>query len=109
VPDDDQRDEIDDTDDTQPIDVIEPISDPIGTARRKHGIAGAMLAGGLFGVDIALGRKPREEIPVVVDAAGEPTDLDNEGLNFPIDDETQVVAPALPRTPPVQTGTKRRR
>jgi hypothetical protein len=97
------------TDDGEPIAEIEPISDPVGTARRKHGAAGAMLAAGMFGVDIALGRKPKEEIPVVVDAAGEPTDLDADGIRIPIDDDTHVATPALPRTPPVQAAPRRRR
>lgn len=97
------------TDSIEMIDEIEPISDPIGTARRKHGAAGAMLAAGMFGVDIALGRKPKEEVPVVVDAAGEPTDLDADGIRIPIDDDTHVVTPALPRTPPVQAPPRRKR
>lgn len=80
------------------IEPIPPVSDPVGTARRKHGAAGAMLAAGMFGVDIALGRKPKEEIPVVVDASGDPTDIDKDGMTFAIDDATQVVAPPLPPT-----------
>lgn len=75
---------------------IPPVSDPVGTARRRHGAAGAILAAGMFGVDIALGRKPKEEIPVVVDASGDPTNIDNDGMSFVIDETTQVVAPPLP-------------
>jgi hypothetical protein len=77
---------------------IPPLSDPVTTARRKHGAAGAVLAAGMFGVDIALGRKPKEEIPVVVTASGDPTDIDRDGMSFAIDDATQVVAPPLPPT-----------
>lgn len=91
------------------LEPVEPISDPVGTARRRHGAAGAMLAAGMFGVDIALGRKPKEEIPVVVDASGDPTDVDRDGMSFAIDDDTHVVAPALPRTPPVTAKPKRKR
>ena len=75
---------------------IPPLSDPVTTARRKHGAAGAMLAAGMFGVDIALGRKPKEEAPVVVTASGDPTDIDRDGMNFALDHATQVVAPPLP-------------
>jgi hypothetical protein len=88
---------------------MEPISDPVATARRKHGAAGAVLAAGLFGVDIALGRKPKEEVPVVVDAAGEPGDLDADGIQIAVDGTTTVVTPALPRTPPVVAKPRRRR
>lgn len=88
---------------------MEPISDPVGTARRKHGAAGAILAAGMFGVDIALGRKPKEEVPVVVDAAGEPGDLDTDGISIAVDAATSVVAPALPRTVPVVAAQRRRK
>ena len=83
---------------TTEMEPIPPVSDPVGTARRKHGTAGAMLAAGMFGVDIALGRKPKEEIPVVVDASGQPTNIDEDGMTFAIDEATQVVAPPLPPT-----------
>ncbi|MEY4175844.1 MAG: hypothetical protein RI900_3009 [Actinomycetota bacterium] len=88
---------------------MEPVSDPVGTARRKHGAAGAILAAGMFGVDIALGRKPKEEVPVVVDAAGEPGDLDTDGISIAVDSATSVVTPALPRTVPVVAVPRRRR
>lgn len=93
----------------EPIEPLEPISDPVGTARRKHGAAGAVLAAGLFGVDIALGRKPKEEIPVVVDAAGEPTDIDTDGISIPVDEHTTVVAPALPPSEPRAPKPRRRK
>lgn len=80
-------------DDVEPI---PPVSDPVGTARRRHGTAGAVLAAGLFGVDIALGRKPKEEAPVVVDAAADPTDIDKDGIRIPLDDGTHVWAPPPP-------------
>ena len=78
----------------------EGASDPIATARRRHGTAGAVLAAGLFGIDIALGRKPREDIPVVVASSSEPTDIDTDGIRLDVDEQTTVVAPALPRSEP---------
>ena len=69
---------------------IPPVSDPVGTARRQHGTAGAVLAAGMFGVDIALGRPPKEEIPVVVAAPTDPTDIDTDGIRVPVDDRTEV-------------------
>ncbi|MCU1504331.1 MAG: hypothetical protein JWM12_3685, partial [Ilumatobacteraceae bacterium] len=80
--------------------VLAESSDPIATARRRHGAAGAMLAAGLFGIDVALGRKPREDIPVVVAANSEPTDIDSEGIEIALDGNTTVVSPALPRSEP---------
>lgn len=85
---------------TEEIEPLPPISEPVSTARRKHGAAGAMLAAGMFGVDIALGRKPKEEVPVVVDASSDPEDLDTDGIVIPIDASTRVVSPPLPRHQP---------
>ena len=85
------------------------VSDPVATARRRHGTAGAVLAAGLFGVDVALGRKPREDIPVVVAAPTEPTDIDTDGIRVDVDESTSVVAPALPRSEPARPGRRGRR
>ena len=87
----------------------EGASDPIATARRRHGTAGAVLAAGLFGIDIALGRKPREDIPVVVASSSEPTDIDTEGIRLDVDEQTTVVAPALPRSEPSPARGRRAR
>lgn len=87
----------------------EGVSDPITTARRRHGTAGAVLAAGLFGIDVALGRKPREDIPVVVSSNSDPTDIDTDGIRVDVDEQTTVVAPALPRQePPGRSGRRRR-
>ncbi|MEQ1701884.1 MAG: hypothetical protein ABMA25_17385, partial [Ilumatobacteraceae bacterium] len=72
----------------------------IGTARRKHGAAGAMLAAGMFGIDIALGRKPKEEAPVVITASSDPTDIETDGIVIPVDDDTSVYAPPQPPSDP---------
>lgn len=90
-------------------DPLEPVSDPIATARRRHGSAGAVLAAGMFGVDIALGRKPKEEAPVVVSSNSEPVDIDADGITIPVDDNVQVVAPPLPPSQPITTPAKRKR
>ena len=86
----------------------EAVSDPISTARRRHGTAGAVLAAGLFGIDVALGRKPREEAPVVVASPTEPSDIDSDGIRLDVDEQTTVVAPALPRSEP-PSGRRRGR
>ncbi|MEO5724573.1 MAG: hypothetical protein ABIQ39_09600 [Ilumatobacteraceae bacterium] len=86
-----------------------PVSDPIATARRRHGAAGAVLAAGLFGIDLALGRKPKEEIPVVVDAPTEPTDIDADGIVVALDAQTAIVAPPQPRFEPHAPARRTRR
>ena len=106
---DDRSADAENSEQLEEIEPLEPVSDPVGTARRKHGAAGAVLAAGLFGVDIALGRKPKEEIPVVVDAAGEPTDIDRDGISIPVDEHTTVVAPALPPSEPRTPKPRRRK
>ena len=63
----------------------------------------------MLGIDKVLGRKPREEIPVVVDAPTEPIDIDADGISVQLDDDTSVVAPPLPRTPPKVPPARRRR
>jgi hypothetical protein len=88
---------------------LEPVSDPVDTARRRHGGVGAVMAAGMLGIDIALGRKPKEEVPVVVDANGDPVDIDIDGIRIRIDDEFSVVAPPLPRTEPLVPPRRRRR
>ena len=82
------------------VPVIAPISDPIATARRRHGAAGAMLAAGMFGADIALGRKVKEEAPVVITASSDPTDIDTDGIVIPIDEARSVFAPPQPPSDP---------
>lgn len=88
---------------------IAPVSDPVGTARRRHGTAGAVLAAGLFGIDVALGRKPKEEIPVVVASNDEPVDVDRDGIAVAIDDTTSMVSPPLPRLDPRASMRRRAR
>ncbi len=87
---------------------VEPISDPIGTARRRHGAAGAILAAGMFGVDIALGRKPKEEAPIVVAANSEPIDIEKDGIEVEIDETTSVYAPPQPPSDPFPRRRRRK-
>ena len=61
------------------------------TAQRRYGAVGAFVAGGMLGLDRILGRKVKEEAPVVWEAAGEPEDIDR-GMTIDIDDETSVVS-----------------
>ena len=88
---------------------VEPLqqSDPVGTARRRHGGLGAVVAAGMFGLDQALGRKPKEEAPIVMAAADEPVDIDSEGITVPVDGNVSVVAPPQPRSDPLQARRRR--
>ncbi|MBI5087975.1 MAG: hypothetical protein HZB15_03655 [Actinobacteria bacterium] len=81
----------------------------IAAARRRHGSFGAVVAAGMLGFEKLLGRKPKEEAPIVVDAPTEPVDIDSDGITLAVDDLTTVVAPPLPRVAPTPTPTRRRR
>lgn len=83
----------------------------IAHAKQRHGVAGAMLAAGMLTIDqMVNGRKPREQAPVVVDASGEPTDIDRDGITVSLDTAgLAVTAPALPRTAPVERSARRGR
>jgi hypothetical protein len=89
---------------------LEPLQsfDPVRGARRRHGTAGAIVAAGMFGLDQALGRKPKEEAPIVMAAADEPVDIDHEGIVVPVDDSVSVVAPPQPRSDPLPSRRRRR-
>lgn len=81
--------------------------DPVRTARRRHGAAGAIVAAGMFGLDQALGRKPKEEAPIVMAASDEPVDIDHEGITVPVDERHSVVAPPQPRSDPLPSRRRR--
>jgi hypothetical protein len=89
---------------------LEPLQsfDPVRGARRRHGTAGAIVAAGMLGLDQALGRKPKEEAPIVMAAADEPVDIDHEGIIVPVDDRVSVVAPPQPRSDPLPSRRRRR-
>ena len=92
-------------------DAVEPLRsfDSIPAARRRHGAAGAIVAAGMFGLDQALGRKPKEEAPIVMAASDEPVDIDHEGIVVPVDEALSVIAPPQPRSDPLETRRRRRR
>lgn len=83
----------------------------IAHAKQRHGVGGAMLAAGMLGIDQVLnGRKPREDAPIVVDANGEPTDIDLDGIAVSLDEAgIHVAAPPLPRTAPITAPPRRSR
>jgi hypothetical protein len=102
-------DELLDDDEAVPFDSGGGERELIATARRRHGALGGVVAAGMLGIDIALGRKPREEIPVVVDSPTEPVDIDSDGITVQLDEFTNVISPAIPRSAPKVAPTRRRR
>jgi|GEM_PF-376077 len=91
-----------------PIDVSVEV-DMVANARRRHGSLGAVMAAGMLGIDQVLGRKPREEAPIVVSSNSDPVDIDTDGIAVAVDEGVSVIAPALPRTPPAVAPARRRR
>jgi hypothetical protein len=81
----------------------------IANARRRHGTLGAALAAGMLGLDKVMGRKPREEAPIVMSSPTEPTDIDSDGIVVPVDDDVTVVVPAQPRPDPYAPRRRARR
>lgn len=79
---------------------IEPaLADDAHMVRRvaqRYGTVGAMLAGGMVAFDRILGRKPKEQPAVVIEAAAEPTDI-NDGISLtlqqPDGEQLHVFAP----------------
>jgi len=90
---------------------IEPLQsfDPVRAARRRHGTAGAIVAAGMLGLDQVLGRKPKEEAPIVMAASDQPVDIDDSGITVPVDEGTSVVAPPQPRSDPIAAKRRRKR
>jgi hypothetical protein len=68
-----------------------------------------MVAAGMLGLDQVLGRKPREEAPIVVSTGSEPGDIDDDGIVVAIDGITSAVVPPQPRSTVAQTPARRRR
>ena len=81
----------------------------VARAHRKHGMAGAILAGGMLAIDQVLGRKPKEQPAAVSEFSGEPTDIDKDGIAIPIDESTTVISPAPHRRPGNKRVVRRRR
>lgn len=93
-----------DDDRSQPTDAEAAM---IAHARQRHGTLGAALAGGMLGLDKAIGRPVKEDAPIVWEADGEPTDIDREGITVPVDDARDVRS--APAVASVRRVVKRRR
>ena len=106
--DDEMVEPVDETEEPlEPIDIDNP--DVIGTARRRYGGAGAALAAGMFGLDIALGNKKKPDSVQIQEAPSDPVDVDSDGIQVAIDETMSVNAPALERVAPIELGRKKSR
>lgn len=70
----------------------DPEAQMIHRARERYGSLGVFVAGGMLGIDKMLGRRVKEEAPVVWEASGEPGDIDSHGIVVPIDETTEAVS-----------------
>lgn len=75
-----------------------PTGDPVRTARRRYGVAGAMLAGAMVALRDLL-EKPKDDQAVVVDAPSEPTDMDHDGITVDVAPGLTAHSPARLRPP----------
>ncbi|MEX2626504.1 MAG: hypothetical protein WD225_06445 [Ilumatobacteraceae bacterium] len=69
----------------------------IEAGRRRGGIAGAALAGSMLALRDIYEGPPRDDLPIEIEAAGDPHDVDRDGIALNIDG-VDVSAPPLPPT-----------
>ncbi|HWM18154.1 MAG TPA: hypothetical protein VNO51_00595 [Ilumatobacteraceae bacterium] len=79
----------------------------IEAGRRKGGVAGAAMAGAMLAMRDIFDGPTKEEIPIEVEASGEPHDLDRDGVDLTVDG-VDVSAPALERKDPLPAPKGRR-
>lgn len=84
------NDELDNSHDTS-HDAHDPI---VRRAAQRYGTVGAMLAGGMVVFDKLLGRKPKEEAAVVIEASSDPLDIDRDGITVTLDSNITLHSPA---------------
>jgi hypothetical protein len=87
---DDEFDAGDERDDVQDEAELDSDAALIARAKKRYGIGGAMLAGGMLGLDRMLTGKVKPDAPVQWEAAGEPLDIDRKGIDVPLEDERVV-------------------
>ncbi|KRO37376.1 MAG: hypothetical protein O3A24_06010 [Actinobacteria bacterium] len=78
-------------------------------AAQRYGTVGAMLAGGMVVFDRLLGRKPKQEAAVVIEASSEPEDIEQDGITVAINDNITVHSPAPNKRSSGRVVTKRRK
>jgi len=79
----------------------------IEAGRRKGGVAGAAMAGAMLALRDIYEGPTKEEIPIEVEASGEPHNVDRDGVDMTVDG-VDVSAPALERKDPLPAPRARR-
>jgi hypothetical protein len=79
----------------------------IEAGRRKGGVAGAAMAGAMLALRDIYEGPTKEEIPIEVEASGEPHDLDRDGVDMTVEG-VDVSAPPLERKDPLPSPKPRR-
>ena len=87
--------------------IAEARASSIEAGRRKGGVAGAAMAGAMLALRDIYEGPTKEEIPIEVEASGEPHDLDRDGVDLTVDG-VDVSAPALERKDPLPASKARR-
>jgi hypothetical protein len=114
TPSDDDLTESRTTNDDAPVEPEPQLPDDAHMVRRaaqRYGTVGAMLAGGMVAFDRLLGRKPKEEPAVVIEASSEPEDIEK-GISLTLeqpDGETLDVFAPPPGRRRARAHRRRRR
>ena len=87
--------------------IAEARASSIEAGRRKGGVAGAAMAGAMLALRDIYEGPTKEEIPIEVEASGEPYDLDRDGVDLSVDG-VGVNAPPLERKDPLPVPKARR-
>ena len=87
--------------------IAEARASSIEDGRRKGGVAGAAMAGAMLALRDIYEGPTKEEIPIEVQASGEPHDLDRDGVDLSVDG-LGVSAPPLERKDPLPVPRARR-
>jgi hypothetical protein len=91
----DERDERDENLDLAGAPAAEAEPAPPSPRRGRGGVSGSVLAAAMLGLRDALEGKPKEDIVIQVDAAGDPPDIDLTGLDDPLDAGARMTGPPL--------------
>lgn len=77
--------------------------------KRNYGTGAAMIAAAGLAIEELLNGKKDDQPVVVVNASGQPPNLDDHGLDLTAADGTHVMTPALERRPVLHTHRRGRR
>jgi hypothetical protein len=99
----------DDLDDLGTVDRDDAHPEQLPPAPPRRRGSDSVLFAAMLGIAEVLGRKPKEETPVVVDAPTEPVDVHRDGVSVAIDEHSSAYTPPQPRKAPLTSRPRRRR